>query len=86
MCSAIMSKDRLSCLWTLSHEEPIGYAECISSWIATIAQCDRDGGYYIAIDERSGEKEIRQDLDKIEPIFEKFNPEQIGNWRKIWKL
>ena len=68
------------------NEEPIVYAECVSSWIATIAQCYRDGGYYIAIDERSGEKEIRQDLDKIEPIFEKFNPEQIGNWRKIWKL
>jgi hypothetical protein len=32
-----------------------------------------------------GNKEIKQDLDKIEPIFEKFNPEQIDNWRKIWK-
>jgi hypothetical protein len=36
-------------------------------------------------DEPSGAKEIKQDLDKIEPIFEKFNPEQIDNWRKIWK-
>jgi hypothetical protein len=67
------------------NEEPIVYAECVSSWITTIAQCYRDGGYYIAINERSGEKEIRQDLDKIEPIFEKFNPEQIDSWRKIWK-
>ncbi|WP_310484926.1 hypothetical protein [Chamaesiphon sp. VAR_48_metabat_403] len=67
------------------NEEPIVYAECISSLMATIAQCYRDGGYYVAINERSGEKEIEQDLDKIEPIFEKFNPEQIDNWRKIWK-
>jgi hypothetical protein len=67
------------------NEEPIFYAECISSFIATIAQCYRDGGYYVAVDEQSGEKEIKQDLDKIEPIFEKFNPEQIDNWRKIWK-
>jgi hypothetical protein len=67
------------------NEEPLVYAECISSWMATIAQCYRDGGYYVAIDEVSGGKEIKQDLDKIEPIFEKFNPEQIDNWRKIWK-
>jgi hypothetical protein len=67
------------------NEEPIVYAECISSSIAAIAQCYRDGAYYVAIDEPSGAKEIKQDLDKIEPIFEKFNPEQIDNWRKIWK-
>jgi hypothetical protein len=67
------------------NEEPIVYAECISSWMATISQCYRDGGYYVSIDELSGEKEIKQDLDNIEPIFEKFNPEQIDNWRKIWK-
>jgi hypothetical protein len=68
-----------------ANEEPIVYAECISSLITTIAQCYRDGGYYIAIDEQSGEKQIKQDLDKIEPIFEKFNPDQIDNWRQIWK-
>jgi hypothetical protein len=65
--------------------EPFVYAECIGSLMVTIAQCYRDGGYYIAINEQSGEKEIKQDLAKIEPIFEKFNPEQIDNWRKIWK-
>jgi hypothetical protein len=26
-----------------------------------------------------------QNLDAIEPSFEKFNPNQIDNWRKIWK-
>jgi hypothetical protein len=65
--------------------EPIVYAECISSLMATIAQCYRDGAYYVVKNEQTGEKDILQDLDKIEPIFEKFNPEQIDNWRKIWK-
>ena len=50
-----------------------------------IAQCYQEGAYYIAIDEETGERSIQQDLDKIEPIFEKFNPDQIDNWRKIWK-
>jgi hypothetical protein len=51
----------------------------------TIAQCYQEGAYYIAIDEETGDRSIQQDLDKIEPIFEKFNPDQIDNWRKIWK-
>ena len=66
-------------------EEPVIYAECVTSLIVTIAQCYQEGAYYIAIDEETGERSIRQDLDKIEPIFEKFNPDQIDTWRKIWK-
>jgi hypothetical protein len=66
-------------------KEPIVYAECVTSLIVTIAQCYQEGAYYIAIDEETGERSIQQDLDKIEPIFEKFNPDQIDNWRKIWK-
>jgi hypothetical protein len=66
-------------------EEPIVYAECVTSLIVTIAQCYQEGAYYIAIDEETGDRTIEQDLDKIEPIFEKFNPDQIDNWRKIWK-
>jgi hypothetical protein len=66
-------------------KEPIVYAECLSSLIATIAQCYQEGAYYIAINEQTGERSIEQDLDKIEPIFEKFNPDQIDTWRKIWK-
>jgi hypothetical protein len=66
-------------------EEPVIYAECVTSLIVTIAQCYQEGAYYIAIDEETGERSIQQDLDKIEPIFEKFNPAQIDNWRKIWK-
>jgi hypothetical protein len=45
--------------------EPFVYAECISSMMATISQCYRDGGYYIAINEQSGAKEIKQDLYQI---------------------
>jgi hypothetical protein len=66
-------------------EEPVIYAECVTSLIVTIAQCYQEGAYYIAIDEETGERTIEQDLDKIEPIFEKFNPDQIDTWRKIWK-
>jgi hypothetical protein len=66
-------------------EEPIVYAECVTSLIVTIAQCYQEGAYYIAIDEKTGDRSIQQDLDKIEPIFEKFNPDQIDTWRKIWK-
>jgi hypothetical protein len=68
-----------------SGEEPMVYAECVTSLIVTIAQCYQEGAYYIAIDEETGERTIEQNLDKIEPIFEKFNPDQIDNWRKIWK-
>jgi hypothetical protein len=66
-------------------EEPMVYAECVTSLIVTIAQCYQEGAYYIAIDEETGERSIEQDLDKIEPTFEKFNPDQIETWRKIWK-
>jgi hypothetical protein len=66
-------------------EEPIVYAECVTSLIVTIAQCYQEGAYYIAIDEETGERTIEQDLDKIEPIFEKFNPDQIDTWRSLWK-
>jgi hypothetical protein len=66
-------------------EEPVIYAECVTSLIITIAQCYQEGACYIAIDEETGERSLEQDLDKIEPIFEKFNPDQIDTWRKIWK-
>jgi hypothetical protein len=66
-------------------KEPIVYAECVTSLIVTIAQCYQEGAYYIATNEETGERSIEQDLNKIEPIFEKFNPDQIDTWRKIWK-
>lgn len=66
-------------------EEPMIYAECVTSLIVTIAQCYQEGAYYIAIDEETGARSIQQDLDKIEPIFEKFNPDQIDTWRSLWK-
>jgi hypothetical protein len=66
-------------------KEPVVYAECLTSWIVAVAQCYQEGAYYIAIDPESGERKIEQDLDKVEPIFEKFNPNQIDAWRSIWK-
>ncbi len=69
----------------LPDREPIVYAECLTSLIVAIAQCYQEGAYYIAIDPVSGERKIEQDLYKVEPIFEKFNPNQIDAWRSIWK-
>jgi hypothetical protein len=65
--------------------ETIVYAECVTSLIIAIAQCYQEGAYYIAVNEEMGEKKIEQNLDKVELIFEKFNPDQIDNWRRIWK-
>jgi hypothetical protein len=67
------------------NEETVIYAECVTSLIVTLAQCYQEGAYYIATNEETGERSIEQNLDAIEPIFEKFNPDQIDNWRKIWK-
>lgn len=69
----------------LPGKEPVVYAECLTSLIVAIAQCYQEGAYYIAIDPVSGERKIEQDLDKVEPIFEKFNPNQIDAWRSIWR-
>jgi hypothetical protein len=69
----------------LPGKEPVVYAECLTSLIVAIAQCYQEGAYYLAIDPQPGERKIEQDLDKVEPIFEKFNPNQIDAWRSIWK-
>jgi hypothetical protein len=69
----------------LPDKEPVVYAECLTSLIVAIAQCYQEGAYYIKSDPESGERKIEQDLDKVEPIFEKFNPNQIDAWRSIWK-
>lgn len=69
----------------LPGKEPVVYAECLTSLIVAIAQCYQEGAYYLSIDPKSGERKIEQDLDKVEPIFEKFNPNQIDAWRSIWK-
>jgi hypothetical protein len=69
----------------LPDKEPVVYAECLTSLIVAIAQCYQEGAYYLAINPDSGERKIEQDLDKVETIFEKFNPNQIDAWRSIWK-
>jgi hypothetical protein len=67
----------------LSGGMPTIYAECVTSLIVTIAQCYQEGCYHIETDRETGIREIKQDLDRIEPIFEKFNPDQIDTWREI---
>jgi hypothetical protein len=65
--------------------EPLVFAECITSFIVAICQCYQEEGYYTSIDELSESITIEQDLNKVELVFEKFNPNQIDNWRQIWK-
>jgi hypothetical protein len=69
----------------LPEQEPMVYAECLTSLMMATAQCYQKGAYCLKIDTDSGEKTITQDLDEVEKIFEKFNPNQIDNWRSIWK-
>ncbi|MGL5077542.1 MAG: hypothetical protein ACRDBG_17180, partial [Waterburya sp.] len=66
-------------------KEAIIYAECVTSLIVTIAQCYQEGAYYTCINEKSEKSEIKRDLNKEELIFDKFNPDRIDNWRKIWR-
>jgi hypothetical protein len=70
--------DRVYCVFPGG--EPMVYAECVTSLIMTIAECYREGAYYT-----EDSREIQSNLDKIEIIFEKFNPKQIENWRKVWR-
>lgn len=56
-------------------EAPIIYASSLTNLILTIAECYETGGYYVAFDEESGYWELEQDLEKIELIFHKYNPQ-----------
>lgn len=67
-------------------QEPRMYAANLTSLILTIAECYETGAYYVVyFDEESGYFDLGQDLEKIEKIFQKYNPEQINTWRCIWK-
>jgi hypothetical protein len=71
-------------------ENPLEYAGSLTSLMVTIAECYEEGAYYPKFnlyDEefRTGEWVIEDNLEKVESIFEKYNPDQIDNWRKIWK-
>lgn len=67
-------------------EEPRMYAASLTNLILTIAECYETGAYYVVyFDEESGYFDLGEDLEKVEKIFQKYNPEQIDTWRYIWK-
>jgi hypothetical protein len=68
----------------------IEYAESLTSLILTIAECYEENAYYPKFDLfdedfRIGEWIIEENLNKVEFIFEKYNPNHIKTWREIWK-
>jgi hypothetical protein len=65
--------------------EPKIYASSLSSLMLTIAECYETGAYYTVFHEEYGEWEIEEDLEKVEVIFEKYNPLQINTWRSLYK-
>lgn len=60
------------------------YASSLTNLMLTVAECYQTGAYYTKFDEQ-GDLEIEIDLNKFEKIFQKYNPEQMDTWRKIWK-
>lgn len=60
------------------------YASSLTNLMLTIAECYREGAYYASFDEEVGYLTIEQNLEKVEKIFQKYNPEQIDAWREDW--
>ena len=60
------------------------YASSLTNLMLTVAECYQTGAYYTKIYEE-GDLGIEIDLNKLEKIFQKYNPEQMNTWRKIWK-
>lgn len=66
-------------------EGPQVYAASLTSLILTLAECYETGAYYIYFDEECDDFVFGEDLEKVEQIFQKYNPKQMDTWRSIWK-
>lgn len=66
-------------------EQPRMYAASLTSLILTSWECYETGAYYIYFDEESGYSYVEEDLEKVEKIFQKYNPEQMDTWRYLNK-
>jgi hypothetical protein len=83
MCSK--EKTDHSPVWlTFQGLETVEYTKSLTNLILTFAECYETGAFYTVFTEY-GEWEIEEDLDKIEQIFEKYNPDQIDTWRSIYR-
>jgi cell wall assembly regulator SMI1 len=77
-------KDSSPIWYTEAGGRSIIYASSFTNLMLTVAECYETGAYYTALDS-DGFLEIKEDLDKFEKIFEKYNPEQIDTWRQNWR-
>ena len=72
-------------IWYVSEKsEPKICANNLTSLLLTITECYQTGAYYTAIDEKTGVSYLKQDKNKLESIFRKFNPDYINIWKEIW--
>lgn len=65
-------------------EAAIKYANSLTDLLLTTAECYEIGAYYEVFYEEYGGWEIESDLDKVESIFNKYNPEYIDVWRSLF--
>ncbi|MEG3975080.1 hypothetical protein QT970_10720 [Microcoleus sp. herbarium8] len=64
-------------------EAPRMYAASLTSLILSTWECYETGVYYMYFDEESGYSYVEDDdnSEKAEEIFQKYNPEQMDDWR-----
>ncbi|MCC3415947.1 MAG: hypothetical protein JGK24_32310 [Microcoleus sp. PH2017_29_MFU_D_A] len=64
-------------------EAPRMYAASLTSLILSTWECYETGAYYMYFDEESGYSYVEDDdnSEKAEKIFQKYNPEQMDDWR-----
>jgi hypothetical protein len=70
-------------------ENPIEYADSLTNLMATFAECYEEGAFYPKFELYDpelgiGDWVIEKDIERVESIFEKYNPNHIDNWRGIW--
>lgn len=63
------------------------YASSLTSLMLTSAECYETGAYYVedCYVKIGARAYLAEDRDKVELIFEKYNPQYIDTWRSIWK-
>ncbi len=64
---------------------PVLYASSLTNLILTMAECYETGAYSSIFVEEDNDYELQEDLTKIKPIFQKYNPDQMDVWNDIWE-
>ncbi len=66
-------------------QSPVIYASSLTNLILATAECYETGAYYSIYDEEDNFYDLRRDLSKAKPIFQKYNPNQMDVWESIWE-